>query len=94
MAPITASVDIARSPEDVFAYISDLHRHPEWQEGLVSVTPQGGLSLRGELSSQALPRSQRASADRAAVARGRSSTARARARRACARTRGCERDRA
>lgn len=38
MAPITASVDIARSPEDVFAYISDVSRHPEWQEDLVSVT--------------------------------------------------------
>jgi len=38
MAPITASVDIARSPDDVFAYISDVSRHPEWQEGLVSVT--------------------------------------------------------
>ena len=38
MAPIAASVHIARSPEDVFAYISDFPRHPEWQEGLVSVT--------------------------------------------------------
>ena len=38
MAPITTSVDIARSPEDVFAYITDVQRHPEWQEGLVSVT--------------------------------------------------------
>jgi uncharacterized membrane protein len=38
MARIAASVEIARSPEDVFAYIADLPRHPEWQEGLVSVT--------------------------------------------------------
>ena len=38
MAPITATVDIARSPEDVFAYIADFPRHPEWQDGLVSVT--------------------------------------------------------
>ena len=38
MAPITASVEIARSPEDVFAYIADFPRHPEWQDGLVSVT--------------------------------------------------------
>lgn len=36
MAPIATSVEIARSPEDVFAYITDVSRHPEWQEGLVS----------------------------------------------------------
>jgi uncharacterized membrane protein len=38
MAPIATSVEIARSPEAVFAYIADVPRHPEWQEGLVSVT--------------------------------------------------------
>ena len=38
MAPIATSVEIARSPEDVFAYIADFPRQPEWQEGLVSVT--------------------------------------------------------
>jgi uncharacterized membrane protein len=38
MAHIATSVEIARSPEDVFAYIADLPRHPEWQDGLVSVT--------------------------------------------------------
>jgi uncharacterized membrane protein len=38
MAPIATSVEIARSPEDVFAYIADVPRHPEWQEGLVAVT--------------------------------------------------------
>jgi uncharacterized protein YndB with AHSA1/START domain len=37
MAPIIASVDIARSPEDVFAYIDDLSRHGEWQGQIVSV---------------------------------------------------------
>ena len=37
MAHIGTSVEIARSPEDVFAYIADFPRHPEWQEGLVSV---------------------------------------------------------
>jgi uncharacterized membrane protein len=40
MAHIATSVEIARSPEDVFAYIADIPRHPEWQEGLVSVTVQ------------------------------------------------------
>jgi uncharacterized membrane protein len=37
MAHIATSVEVARSPEDVFAYIADFPRHPEWQEGLVSV---------------------------------------------------------
>ena len=30
MAPILESVEIARPPEDVFAYIDDLSRHHEW----------------------------------------------------------------
>lgn len=38
MASIATSVEIARNPEDVFAYITDVSRHPEWQEGLVSAT--------------------------------------------------------
>ena len=33
----TSSVEIARSPEDVFAYLDQLSRHGEWQEQLVSV---------------------------------------------------------
>jgi uncharacterized membrane protein len=36
MAPIRESIEIARSPEDVFAYLNDLSRHPEWQKSLVS----------------------------------------------------------
>ena len=31
MAPIVETVEIARSPEDVFAYLSELDRHSEWQ---------------------------------------------------------------
>jgi uncharacterized protein YndB with AHSA1/START domain len=46
MAPIATSVDIARSPEDVFAYITDVQRHPEWQDGLVSVTLEGAGPVR------------------------------------------------
>ena len=38
MAPITHSIEIARSPEDVFAYVDDLARHNEWQKSLVSTT--------------------------------------------------------
>ena len=42
MAPIVHSVEINRSPEDVFAYLDALDRHGEWQEAIVStsdVTP-------------------------------------------------------
>jgi uncharacterized membrane protein len=42
MASIATSVEIARSPEDVFAYITDVSRQPEWQEGLVSATVETG----------------------------------------------------
>ncbi|HJS93753.1 MAG TPA: SRPBCC family protein [Solirubrobacteraceae bacterium] len=46
MASIAASVEIARSPEDVFAYITDVSRHPEWQEGLVSAALEGEGPVR------------------------------------------------
>ena len=36
MAPIIHSVEIARSPQDVFAYMDDLARHGEWQDTIVS----------------------------------------------------------
>src|SRR5688500_17289143 len=35
-ALITYLVEINRRPEDVFAYLADLERYPEWQEGLLS----------------------------------------------------------
>jgi uncharacterized protein YndB with AHSA1/START domain len=38
MAPITASIEIARPPDAVFAYIDDLSRHAEWQSSLQDVT--------------------------------------------------------
>jgi uncharacterized membrane protein len=38
MAQIATSVNIARTPEDVFAYVTDFQQQPEWQDGLVSVT--------------------------------------------------------
>jgi uncharacterized protein YndB with AHSA1/START domain len=37
MAPIVASIEIARRPEDVFSYVTDPSRLPEWQESVVSV---------------------------------------------------------
>ena len=36
MTPIRESVEIARRPEDVFAYLDDYSRHTEWQANLVS----------------------------------------------------------
>lgn len=36
MAPIASAVDIARPPEEVFAYVTDPSRFAEWQSGVVS----------------------------------------------------------
>jgi uncharacterized protein YndB with AHSA1/START domain len=36
MAVIRESIEIARRPEDVFAYLNDFSRHGEWQSNLVS----------------------------------------------------------
>ena len=36
MAPITHSIEIARPPEEVFAYIDRLDRHGEWQSTIIS----------------------------------------------------------
>lgn len=41
MAPITESVEIARPPEDVFAYATDFSLFPEWQGSVSSVRPEG-----------------------------------------------------
>ena len=37
MAAIVDSIEIARSPEEVFAYLDQLERHGEWQSQIVSV---------------------------------------------------------
>jgi uncharacterized protein YndB with AHSA1/START domain len=37
MAPIVESIEISRRPEDVFSYVTDPSRLPEWQESVVSV---------------------------------------------------------
>ena len=36
MAPITTTTEIARPPDEVFAYVTDPSHFPEWQEGVVS----------------------------------------------------------
>lgn len=38
MAPFTASIDVNRPQEDVFAYLSNLARHGEWQSQIQEVT--------------------------------------------------------
>ena len=41
MSAITESIEIARRPEEVFAYLDDLSRHGEWQESIVSSKQHG-----------------------------------------------------
>jgi len=41
MAPIVHTVEIARSPEEVFAYVTDPSRFTEWQDAVVSARLQG-----------------------------------------------------
>ncbi|MFF8606599.1 SRPBCC family protein [Streptomyces sp. NPDC015346] len=39
MSAIKESIDIARSPSEVFSYVTDPTHLPEWQESAVSVRP-------------------------------------------------------
>ncbi|MBT2489427.1 SRPBCC family protein [Streptomyces sp. ISL-96] len=45
MSAIKEAVDIARRPEDVFAYVTNASHLPEWQENAVSVRPVGDAPL-------------------------------------------------
>lgn len=36
MAPITAAIEVARPPAEVFAYVTDPTHMPEWQQGCLS----------------------------------------------------------
>jgi uncharacterized protein YndB with AHSA1/START domain len=42
MAPIESSIEIARPPDEVFAYHTDPTRFPEWQRDVVRVELEGG----------------------------------------------------
>jgi uncharacterized protein YndB with AHSA1/START domain len=42
MTPIVSTVEIARPPEEVFAYATDPSRFSEWQKGVVSGGVEGG----------------------------------------------------
>ncbi|MEU7034537.1 MULTISPECIES: SRPBCC family protein [unclassified Streptomyces] len=45
MSAIKESIDISRSPEEVFSYVTDPTHLPEWQESAVSVRPLGDVPL-------------------------------------------------
>ena len=46
MAPMTNTVEIARSPQDVFAYVTDPSRFTEWQDAVVSARLEGDGPVR------------------------------------------------
>ena len=51
MTPITGTVDVASSPDEVFAYIADPTRRPEWQHSIERIevdrtSNAGGLGTR------------------------------------------------
>lgn len=41
MSPIVSTIDIARPPAEVFAYVTDPRRFPEWQRDVVRVELTG-----------------------------------------------------
>jgi uncharacterized membrane protein len=45
MAPIVESIDIARPPAEVFAYLDQLERHGEWQQAIVSTQVETGSPI-------------------------------------------------
>lgn len=42
MAPITATIEIARTPREVFAYVTDPSRFDEWQHNVIDGRMEGG----------------------------------------------------
>ena len=42
MAPIIETIEINRSPDEVFTYLDQLDRHGEWQKGIVSTSDVTG----------------------------------------------------
>jgi len=64
MAPIESSIEIARPPEEVFAYLVDPTRFAEWQRDVVRRAagrpPPGPAGRTGELpQAQATARARR-----------------------------------
>ena len=63
---ITASVEISRAPEDVFAYVTDPSHLPEWQASVVSVRhddPPVHVGTKAVVTRQAGPRKMASTAE-------------------------------
>ena len=62
MAPIVSEVEIAGRAGEVFSYVTDPSRFPEWQQGVVSGSMEGGgdARCRGEVHHNAPDRWRRA----------------------------------
>jgi uncharacterized protein YndB with AHSA1/START domain len=60
MNEVVESIEVARPPEDVFAYATDFARFPEWQTGVVSARPYEdappALGSKAAISRRAGPR--------------------------------------
>jgi len=48
MDEITSSIDISRTPEDVFAYATDFAQFGHWQDSVASVTHEGPVRVGSE----------------------------------------------
>jgi uncharacterized protein YndB with AHSA1/START domain len=46
MNEIVSTIDISRTPEDVFAYATDFAQFGHWQDSVASVTPEGSSPVR------------------------------------------------
>jgi uncharacterized protein YndB with AHSA1/START domain len=42
MPPVVSKIEIARPPDEVYSYVTDPSRFPEWQHDVVRVQIQGG----------------------------------------------------
>jgi uncharacterized protein YndB with AHSA1/START domain len=42
MPPVVSSFEVACPPDEVFAYVTDPSRFPEWQDDVVRVRMEGG----------------------------------------------------
>jgi Polyketide cyclase / dehydrase and lipid transport len=45
MSAIVGSIEIARRPDDVFAYVTDASQFPDWQESVVAARREGDAPL-------------------------------------------------
>jgi uncharacterized protein YndB with AHSA1/START domain len=71
MTRIVTSVEIARAPQDVFAYVTDPSRLPEWQASVVGVQHDGSpvrVGKRAVVTRQAGPRKMDSTAEIAELA--------------------------